>query len=110
MPRALILLLLVLATPAHAERKAAEMYFRSGAQAYRAQSFADAAHDFELAYKEYPAPEIAFSCAQAYRRQYRIDHDVEKLRAAVAMYEAYLAKVSSGGRARDPRHNPPGPP
>ena len=51
----------------------AERYFRNGEKAYRAQNFEGAAANFEEAYKALAIPEIAFSAAQAYRRQYRVD-------------------------------------
>src|SRR6185503_11585022 len=73
---ALLLAALALAAgPARAEgsREEAERYFRAGARAYAAQSFAAAAAHFDEAYRAMPLPEIAFSAAQAYRRLYRID-------------------------------------
>ena len=66
-------LLLALAGTASADEKTAERYFRAGEKAYAAQNFAAAAQNFEEAYKELPLPEIAFSAAQAYRRQYRVE-------------------------------------
>ena len=79
----------------------AEQYFRAGEQAYRAQSFEAAAKDFEEAYKALPLPEIAFSAAQAYRHQYRIDPKPEYVTRAVKLYRAYLDKVKIGGRVQD---------
>lgn len=99
---ALALVLALVARTAHAEDpERAEAYFRAGEQAYRAQSFAAAAQDFEEAYRSLPLPEIAFSAAQAYRRQYRIDPRPEYVTRAVELYRAYLDKVKSGGRVAD---------
>jgi len=99
-----IALLLVTARPAHAEdRKAAERLFRAGEQAYRAQSFGAAAANFDEAYKALPLPEIAFSAAQAYRRQFRVERPprIETAKRAVELYQLYLDQVKQGGRVRD---------
>ena len=95
-------LLLLFATTAHAEdRKLAEKLFRAGERAYQAQNFEAAAHDFEAAYKAANLPEIAFSAAQAYRRQYRVDARPEYVARAVALYRTYLDAVKTGGRVAD---------
>jgi len=99
--RVVVLLLVVLLGVAHADRKVALKYFRAGEKAYTAQQFAAAAQNFYEAYKILPLPEIAFSAAQAYRRQYRIDQSPEAVRRAVELYTAYLAKVKEGGRVGD---------
>ncbi|MDX2087271.1 MAG: PEGA domain-containing protein [Kofleriaceae bacterium] len=97
-----ILLLALATTVASAEdRKAAEKYFRQGAKAYAAQSFAAAAANFDEAYKAAPMPEIAFSAAQAYRRLYRVDPNPAHVRRAIELYKAYLAVVKKGGRVGD---------
>ncbi len=83
------------------DRVKAEQYFRAGEQAFRHQSFAAAAESFELAYTEMAIPEIAFSAAQAYRRQYFIEPKPQYCKRAVELYRAYLAKVKSGGRVGD---------
>jgi len=102
MIRAAILALLVLVATAHADRKKAEQLFQRGEKAYRAQKFLAAAQSFEAAYKELPAPELAFSAAQAYRRQYRVDSThSEYVELAVKYYELYLNEVKSGGRTGD---------
>jgi hypothetical protein len=102
--RALVLVVLVglVASTAQADdRKLAEKYFRAGERAYQAQNFEAAAHDFEAAYKAAPLPEIAFSAAQAYRRQYRVDAQPEYVARAVALYRIYLDAVKTGGRVAD---------
>ncbi|MBA3820402.1 MAG: hypothetical protein H0X17_16035, partial [Deltaproteobacteria bacterium] len=88
--------------PARAEdRKDAERQYRAGEQAYQAQNFAAAAANFEEAYKALPLPEIAFSAAQAYRRQFRIENRLELARRAVELYRTYLDQVKQGGRIGD---------
>ena len=98
---AALVVVAALAPAARADRAAAERYFRAGEKAYHAQDFEAAAQNFELAYKELPLPEIAFSAAQAYRRQYRIDPKPKYVCRAVQLYGAYLAKVKTGGRVAD---------
>jgi hypothetical protein len=97
--RWLVVALVATALPAHADdRKAAERHFRMGEKAYKAQNFSAAAENFEAAYKELPLPEIAFSAAQAFRRQYRVEPRLEYARRAVELYRIYLAKVKTGGK------------
>lgn len=92
-------LALCTAQAAHADDpKAAERFFRAGEKAYKAQNFAAAAENFEAAYKELPLPEIAFSAAQAYRRQYRVEPKPAYVKRAVELYAVYLDKVKTGGR------------
>lgn len=96
------LLALSLVGTAQAEDRAmAERYFRLGEKAYQAQNFEAAGQNFEEAYKQFPLAEIAFSAAQAYRRQYRIDPKPEYVALAVKHYKTYLGKVKSGGRVAD---------
>lgn len=105
MTRVLVLVLVVLCAPAHADRKTAESYFRAGEKAYKAQNFDAAAQNFDRAYEALPAPEIAFSAAQAHRKQYRVETEqavaIDHAKKAVALYRVYLAKVSKGGRVGD---------
>ncbi|HUS32011.1 MAG TPA: PEGA domain-containing protein [Kofleriaceae bacterium] len=90
--------LMALTTPAVADQKAAEKLFRAGERSYKAQKFLSAARNFEEAYKELPAPEIAFSAAQAYRRQYRVDPDhAEYAELAVKYYKIYLNDAKDSG-------------
>jgi hypothetical protein len=101
----IIAVLLVVAAPAHADRKSAERYFRAGEQAYKAQNFDAAAQNFDRAYEAFPAPEIAFSAAQAHRKQFRVETEqaaaIAHAKQAVALYRVYLAKVTKGGRVGD---------
>jgi hypothetical protein len=97
---------LLVARPVRADdRAAAERYFRAGAKAYAAQSFAAAAADFDEAFANLPVPEIAFSAAQAYRRLYRVDPDPHFVHRAIELYRAYLARVTTGGRVGDASDN-----
>ncbi len=106
MSRLALLVLVATCSLAHAEdRKAAERYFRAGAKAYAAQSFAAAAQNFDEAYRASPIPEIAFSAAQAYRRLYRVEAKAEYVRRAVELYRAYLGQVKTGGRVGDAADN-----
>ena len=101
----IVVVVLGLAAGAHADRKSAERYFRAGEKAYKAQNFDAAAENFDRAYEAFPAPEIAFSAAQAHRRQYRVETApavaAEHAKKAVALYRVYLAKVNKGGRVAD---------
>ncbi|HEY5949464.1 MAG TPA: PEGA domain-containing protein [Kofleriaceae bacterium] len=106
MMRSLVIMILLLATTAHADDRAnAERYFRAGARAYAAQNFQAAATNFDEAYKVMPLPEIAFSAAQAYRRLYQLDPKPHYVRRAVELYQQYLAKVKTGGRVGDAADN-----
>jgi hypothetical protein len=92
----------LMAAPARGEDRAkAEAYFNAGDQAFREQNFGAAAEEFELAYRELPLPEIAFSAAQAYRRQYFVDPKPEYVKRAVELYRVYLDHVKTGGRVGD---------
>lgn len=100
------LALLLLTGIAHAEdRVLAEKYFRAGAKAYSAQNFQAAASNFDEAYKALPMPEIAFSAAQAFRKLYQVEPKPEYVRRSVELYQAYLAKVKTGGRVGDAADN-----
>lgn len=100
--RAVLMVVALYAATAHAEdTKAAERYFRAGEKAYKAQNFAAAAQNFEEAYKAAAIPEIAFSAAQAYRRQFRVDPKPEYVKRSVELYTEYLDKVKTGGRVGD---------
>ncbi len=102
MMRAVLMVLALCTSTALAEdTKAAERYFRAGEKAYKAQNFAAAAQNFEEAYKAAAIPEIAFSAAQAYRRQFRVDPKPEYVRRSVELYTEYLDKVKTGGRVGD---------
>src|SRR5262245_17455167 len=67
MQRTLVVVICLAAATAHAEdRGAAEQMFRIGAEAYKAKRYEAAVENFEGAYQQFKAPEIAFSAAQAH--------------------------------------------
>ncbi len=93
---------LVIASPVHAEDKAAaEQLFRIGAAAYKDGKFSAAASNFDQAYESFKAPEIAFSAAQAHRLQYGFDNDPTHVKRAVELFEAYLAGAPNGSKRED---------
>ena len=85
--------------------EAARRAFRTADRAYKAQNFEAAAHHYEEAYRLLPVPEIAFSAAQAYRKQYRVEPKVAYVVRAIELYEVYLGKVKTGGRVGDASDN-----
>lgn len=87
---------------AHAEDKAAaEQLFRIGAAAYKDGNYSAAVNNFDQAYENFKAPEIAFSAAQAHRLQYGIDRDPVHVKRAIELFEAYLAGSPSGSKRQD---------
>jgi hypothetical protein len=75
--------------------------FRVGAAAYSAGEYLAAISALDAAYALAPLPAIAFSLAQAERRQYFVDRQLEHLVRSVALFRRYLEQVSSGGRRAD---------
>jgi hypothetical protein len=94
----LVILVLFSTVAAADPRSDAQKRFYIGVKAYHANNFAAAAEHFEEAYKILPLPEIAFSAAQSYRRQYRIDRKIERAERAVELYRLYLDVVKTGGQ------------
>ena len=93
---------LCLARPAAADdRAAAEQFFRLGAEAYKSGKFDVAATNFDAAYGNLKAPEIAFSAAQAHRLYYETDHDPARLAHALELYRAYIAGAPNGAKRKD---------
>ena len=97
----LVLCLLAIPIAALADGKAAERHFNQGEQAYKKGKFIAAARHFEAAYAELPAPEIAFSAAQAYRLGYQADPNPEHVERAIELYEVYLREAADGPRVVD---------
>ncbi len=83
-------------TPDEVER--ARTFFNAGAQAYTAARYSEAARSFEQAYELAPRPQLAFSLAQAERKEFFASNDAAFLRRALQHYKAYLDQVPSGGR------------
>lgn len=99
---ALCLATLWLVSPAAAEdRAAAEQFFRLGAEAYKNGQFDAAATNFDRAYENLKAPEIAFSAAQAHRLQFQGDRNPAHLKRAIELYEAYVTGAPGGPKLRD---------
>jgi tetratricopeptide (TPR) repeat protein len=103
---ALVLLLAALSGAlAHAQdasvRERAEASFRAGAAAYAAGEYLAAIQALQAAYELTPLPAIAFSLAQAERRQYFVAREPGHLERAIALYREYVRAVPSGGRRAD---------
>jgi hypothetical protein len=79
----------------------ARRFFDAGKQAYEGGQYALAATAFEEAFRLAPRPTVAFSMAQAYRRQFFVDRDAAKLKRALELYKQYIVDVPQGGRRDD---------
>lgn len=79
----------------------ARSLFNAGAQAYSVGKYAAAVKAFDQAYKLSPRPTIAFSLAQAHRREYVVTKQLDSLRGAVKYFREYIAQVEQGGRRED---------
>jgi hypothetical protein len=79
----------------------AKQYFEAGAAAYTAGDYQAAIQAFDVAYASTPLAAIAFSLAQAERRQYFASHEPEHLTRAIELFRRYLEQVRSGGRRAD---------
>ncbi len=97
---ALTLSLAVTAPTADQEEEARKL-FDAGGAAYAHARYADAARALGAAYRLLPRPAIAFSWAQALRRQYFVDRDRRTLDRAIALFERYLEEVPEGHRRED---------
>jgi hypothetical protein len=102
----LLLLLLALAPavaraqqPSDLER--AKESFKAGATAYAAGEYLAAIQAFDAAYALTPLPPIAFSLAQAERRQYFASHERGHLERAISLFRRYVEQVQTGGRRAD---------
>lgn len=75
--------------------------FRAGATAYAAGDYLAAIQALDAAYQLTPLPAIAFSLAQAHRRQYFVDHEREHLERSVALFRQYVELAPNGSRRAD---------
>ena len=75
--------------------------FKAGATAYAAGEYPAAIQAFDTAYALTPLPPIAFSLAQAHRRQYFASHDRVHLGKAITLFRQYVEEVQTGGRRAD---------
>jgi hypothetical protein len=76
-------------------------YFKAGAAAYEMGDYLAAIQALEAAYRLTPLPAIAFSLAQAERRQYFVSRERAHLERALELYRQYLHDVTIGGRRAD---------
>jgi len=79
----------------------AKASFKAGATAYAAGEYVAAIQALGAAYAITPVPAIAFSLAQAERRQYFTAHEREHLDRAISLFRRYVDQVPSGGRRAD---------
>lgn len=85
--------------PSDLER--AKASFKAGANAYAAGDYLAAIQGLEAAYALTPLPAIAFSLAQAERKQYGVSREREHLERALSLYRRYLEQEPEGARKND---------
>jgi hypothetical protein len=99
---ALAAVLAAASRPARADDvETSKKLFRAGAAAYTAGDYLAAIQALEAAYRLTPLPAIAFSLAQAERRQFFASREPSHLTRAIELYRLYLTQVPSGGRRAD---------
>ncbi len=107
MKRALLLSLALLAAPRpslaqdSSELSRAKASFKAGASAYAAGDYLAAIQALETAYQLTPLPAIAFSLAQAERKQYAATRQRQHLERAVELFRLYAQKEPNGARIGD---------
>jgi hypothetical protein len=79
----------------------AKASFRAGANAYAAGDYLAAIQALESAYELTPLPAIAFSLAQAERKQYVAQREPEHGARALELYQRYLQQEPNGPRRND---------
>lgn len=84
-----------------AELERAKASFKAGANAYAAGDYLAAIQALEDAYEISPLPAIAFSLAQAERKQYFVDEQRAHLERALQLFRRYLAEETRGARRED---------
>jgi len=104
-PLVIALLLLLWEQPGQAQSTAelerAKASFRAGAAAYAAGEYPAAIQALAQAYQLTPLPAIAFSLAQAERRQYFVDRDPRHLERAIELFRRYAVQEPNGTRRAD---------
>jgi PEGA domain len=104
---ALLAALCGVGTPAVAQEASdlerAKASFKAGANAYGAGDYLAAIQALDAAYELTPLPAIAFSIAQAERKQYASQGGREHLERAVALFRRYLEQAADGPRRADAR-------
>jgi len=97
--------LLGLASPSFAQSgpdlERAKASFKAGANAYAAGDYLAAIQALEDAYEISPLPAIAFSLAQAERKQFFVDERRAHLERALQLFRRYLAEEARGARRED---------
>ncbi|HXK17399.1 MAG TPA: PEGA domain-containing protein [Polyangiaceae bacterium] len=83
------------------ELERAKASFKAGANAYAAGDYLAAIQALEAAYELTPLPAIAFSLAQAERKQYGVKQEREHLARALELFRRYLAQEPNGARRGD---------
>jgi hypothetical protein len=98
---------MALALPSFAQQPSdlerAKASFKAGANAYAAGNYEAAIQALEDAYEISPLPAIAFSLAQAERKQYFLDEKRSHLERAVTLFRRYLEQETRGTRRQDAR-------
>lgn len=98
---------LLLAAPARAQQLSdmdrAKASFKAGANAYAAGDYLAAIQALETAYELSPLPAIAFSLAQAERKQYFVKEERQHLERALTLFRKYLEQEPRGARREDAR-------
>jgi hypothetical protein len=84
-----------------AELAQSKVYFKAGAAAYEMGDYLAAIQALDAAYRLTPLAAIAFSLAQAERRQYFVSHDRVHLERSIELFRSYLQQTASGGRRAD---------
>jgi hypothetical protein len=85
--------------PSDLER--AKQSFKAGATAYAAGDYLAAIQALDAAYQLTPLPAIAFSLAQAERKQYFVDHARPHLERAISLFRKYVDLSPVGSRRAD---------
>jgi len=98
---ALSLPLCALAADPQSDLERAKESFKAGATAYAAGDYLAAIQALDAAYQLTPLPAIAFSLAQAHRRQYFVDHAREHLERSIELFRQYVELSPTGSRRAD---------
>jgi hypothetical protein len=77
--------------------------FRAGASAYAAGDYSAAIEALQAAYELTPLPAIAFSLAQAERKEYGESGGIRHLERAINLFHRYLEETPGGRREADAR-------
>jgi PEGA domain-containing protein len=93
--------LAALAADSPSDLERAKESFKAGATAYAAGDYLAAIQALDAAYQLTPLPAIAFSLAQAHRRQYFVDHGREHLDRSIALFRRYVELAQAGSRRPD---------